>query len=55
MARAADPALAQAYATLERLLPHPLARYEAMVEQLNDALEQALAELGSAAATPLSG
>ena len=45
MARAADPALGAAYADLERLLPRPLADYEAMVAELNAALEAALAEL----------
>ena len=45
MARAADPALAEAYAALERLLPKPLARYERTLDELNTALEQALAEL----------
>ncbi len=45
MARAADPALAQAYASLERLLPHPLAHYQAALSELNAALEAALAEL----------
>lgn len=43
MARAADPALAAAYTTLERLLPRPLADYEAMADELNAALEKALA------------
>jgi DNA-binding MarR family transcriptional regulator len=45
MARAADPALAQAYARLERLLPHPLSHYQAALSELNAALEAALAEL----------
>lgn len=45
MARAADPALAQAYATLERLLPHPLEHYQTALAELNGALEAALAEL----------
>lgn len=53
MARAADPALAEAYATLERLLPRPLARYEQAVDELNAALEQALAELAPDAAAPV--
>lgn len=43
MARAADPVLAEAYATLERLLGRPLADYEAMVDELNQALEDTLA------------
>ena len=50
MARAADPALAEAYATLERLLPEPLTRYEELVVELNASLERALAELGHASA-----
>jgi DNA-binding MarR family transcriptional regulator len=45
MARAADPALAEAYATLERVLAEPLARYEETVEELNRALEEVLTEL----------
>ena len=45
MARAADPALAEAYATLERGLPQPLAHYQATLSELNAALEAALAEL----------
>ncbi|HEY7179226.1 MAG TPA: MarR family transcriptional regulator [Gaiella sp.] len=49
MARAADPALAAAYATLERLLPKPLEHYEEAVDELNGALERALAELGEPA------
>jgi DNA-binding MarR family transcriptional regulator len=50
MTRAADPALAEAYATLERLLPAPLTRYEELVVELNASLERALAELGHASA-----
>jgi DNA-binding MarR family transcriptional regulator len=46
MACAADPALADAYERLERLLPEPLARYESTVVDLNTALERTLAELG---------
>jgi DNA-binding MarR family transcriptional regulator len=45
MARAADPALAEAYAALERLLPKPLEHYQATVSELNAALERSLAEL----------
>ena len=45
MTRAADPMLAECYAAVERLLPKPLADYQAAVEELNAALEQALAEL----------
>jgi DNA-binding MarR family transcriptional regulator len=45
MARAADPVLAEAYAALERLLPEPLDHYQATVEELNAALERALAEI----------
>jgi len=43
--RAADPALAEGYAALERLLPQPLADYQATVGELNAALERSLAEL----------
>ena len=43
--RAADPVLADAYAALERQLPKPLAVYQAAAEELNAALERALAEL----------
>lgn len=50
MARDADPQLAKAYATLERLLPKPLARYQATLSELNAALEAALAELDALAA-----
>jgi DNA-binding MarR family transcriptional regulator len=46
MARAADPVLAEAYAALDRLLPKPLDHYQETVEELNTALERALAELG---------
>jgi DNA-binding MarR family transcriptional regulator len=49
MARAADPALAEAYATLERLLPKALEHYQATVTELNTALESALAALDSSA------
>ncbi len=49
MARAADPALAEAYATLERLLPKPLAHYERALDELNTALAQAVDELAPAA------
>jgi len=49
MARAADPALAEAYAELERLLPRPLAEYEATIDELTRALEQALAPERAAA------
>ena len=45
MTRAADPMLAECYAAVERLLPKPLADYQAAVQELNAALEQALAEL----------
>ncbi len=54
MARAADPALVEAYASLERLLPQPLARYEAMVDELNGALEEALAKPSLRAPSPRS-
>jgi DNA-binding MarR family transcriptional regulator len=43
--RAADPMLAECYAAVERLLPKPLADYQAAVTELNAALELALAEL----------
>lgn len=36
--RAADPALLRAYLELERLLPQPLQEYEAILDDLNDAL-----------------
>ena len=45
MTCAADPMLAECYAAVERLLPRPLADYQAAVEELNAALEHALAEL----------
>jgi len=43
--RAADPVLAECYAVVERLLPRPLAEYQSAVQELNVALERALAEL----------
>jgi DNA-binding MarR family transcriptional regulator len=43
--RAADPVLAEAYAALERRLSKPLAEYQEAVQELNAALEGALAEL----------
>ena len=43
--RAADPVLAECYAAVEGVLPKPLADYQAAVEELNAALERALAEL----------
>lgn len=43
--RAADPVLAECYAAVERLLPKPLADYQAAVAELNTALERSLAEL----------
>jgi len=45
MTRAADPMLAECYAAVERLLPKPLADYQAAVQELNAALEVALGEL----------
>jgi DNA-binding MarR family transcriptional regulator len=42
MIRAADPALARAYAELERRLPRPLDEYEEMLDELNGALHGAL-------------
>jgi MarR family transcriptional regulator for hemolysin len=47
--RAADPVLAECYAGVERLLPRPLADYQAALEELNVALERALAELDESA------
>jgi DNA-binding MarR family transcriptional regulator len=43
--RAADPVLGEAYAALERRLSKPLADYQEAVQELNAALERALAEL----------
>jgi DNA-binding MarR family transcriptional regulator len=40
MARAADPALAEAYAALEAALPRRLAVYEATVDELNRGLQR---------------
>jgi len=45
----ACPALAEAYATLERLLPKPLAHYERALDELNTALAHAVDELAPAA------
>ena len=45
MTQEADPVLAECYAVVERLLPKPLAAYQAAVEELNLALERAVAEL----------
>ena len=42
MIRAADPALADAYRELEHRLPRPLQAYEEMLDELNDALHDAL-------------
>ena len=39
--RAADPALLEAYVALEGRLPRPLRDYEAMLDELNAALEAA--------------
>jgi hypothetical protein len=52
MTRAADPMLAECYAAVERLLPKPLADYQTAVEELNAALEHALAELEERDAAP---
>jgi DNA-binding MarR family transcriptional regulator len=52
MTRAADPVLAECYAAVERQLPRPLADYQAAVEELNAALERALAELEAQDTTP---
>ena len=43
MIRAADPALLEAYVAVEARLPRPLAEYERMIDELNLALEGALA------------
>ena len=42
MIRAADPALATAYDELTRRLPRPLAEYECLLDELNDALNGVL-------------
>ena len=52
MTRAAVPVLAECYAAVERQLPRPLADYQAAVEELNAALERALAELEAPDTTP---
>jgi DNA-binding MarR family transcriptional regulator len=52
MARAADPALAHAYAALERELPRPLAHYEETLGELNEGLERALVELSGSPTAP---
>ena len=52
MTRAADPVLAECYAGVERRLPRPLAEYQAAVEELNTALERALAELEESDTAP---
>jgi DNA-binding MarR family transcriptional regulator len=49
---AADPALLEAYLALERHLPRSRAEYEQMLDELNDALEHALEDLGGAGAVP---
>jgi hypothetical protein len=51
--RAADPALAAAYAALEQLLPRPLGDYEA-IDVLNEALEHVLAPQQMASPPPRS-
>jgi len=43
--RAADPALLEGYLALERHLPRTLAEYEAMLDELIDALEAALEDV----------
>jgi hypothetical protein len=40
--RAADPALLDAYLALEQRLRLPLEQYELMLDELNDALQEAL-------------
>ena len=42
MTKAADPALLEAYLAVEARLPRPLAEYERMLDELNDALKNAL-------------
>ena len=46
MAKAADPALLEAYVAVEARLPRPLAEYERMLDELVAAVEGALAEPG---------
>ena len=43
--RAADPALLEAYLALEQRLQLPLEQYEVMLDELNDALQEALESL----------
>ena len=47
MVKAADPALAEAYRAIERLLPLPLAAYEQTIAELNSAFEAAVETSGS--------
>lgn len=47
----ADPALLGAYLALERHLPRARAEYERTLDELNEALEQALHELGATGAS----
>jgi DNA-binding MarR family transcriptional regulator len=44
LARAADPALQEAYLALERRLPHPSADYQARLDELDKALTAILAD-----------
>ena len=53
--RAADPALLEAYVALEERLPRPLLDYEAMLDELNEALEGARGALEAPAAARLTG
>src|SRR6188472_507940 len=53
--RAADPALLAAYVALEERLPRPLLDYEAMLDELNEALEGARGALEAAAQARLTG
>ena len=45
MTRAAGPALLEAYLALEQRLRLPLEQYEAMLDELNDALQDVLESL----------
>jgi DNA-binding MarR family transcriptional regulator len=49
--RAADPALLDAYLALEQRLRLPLEQYELMLDELNDALQEALESFGESPST----